>query len=313
MKRVFICLIILLLAVVPVAARTVELTLHPAKASKPAQKYQLLPKPEEQSDSDASPLYKKAIESLPKNLQISQWVKTPLDELPRKQVQSALQQFKPALQLLEQAAKCKQCGWPDVEAGTIPGNLRESRKIAYILALQGRLQIAEGKYEQAIDTIQTGLSMAQHLGEAPALTQGLVGIAISALMLRPVEDLVQLPNAPNLYWALKSLPKPLVDLTKQIELEMPNLKKRVRLLMNRLDRHVTALQCIEALRIYAAAHDGKFPNALSDITEVPIPSGPATKKPFVYQRTGSKAVLEAPAPKGATAKDVIRYELKLKE
>jgi len=39
MKRTLICLVILLLAAVPANARTVELTIYPAKAPKPAQKY----------------------------------------------------------------------------------------------------------------------------------------------------------------------------------------------------------------------------------------------------------------------------------
>ena len=56
MKYIIICLIILL-AVVPTEARTVELTLRPAKSLKPEQKYQLLAKADEQSNADAAPLF----------------------------------------------------------------------------------------------------------------------------------------------------------------------------------------------------------------------------------------------------------------
>ena len=100
---------------------------------------------------------------------------------------------------------------------------------------------------------------------------------------------------------------------EQIELEMPEVRKKIRLLMNRLDRHFAALQCVEALRLYAASHDGKFPNNLTEITEVAIPDDPVTKKPFIYHRTGFQAVLEGPIPEGGTDKDAIQYELKLKE
>jgi hypothetical protein len=175
--------------------------------------------------------------------------------------------------------------------------------------------------------MQTGLAMARHLGEAPNLNQGLFGLAIGAVMLNQMEALVQAPDAPNLYRALQELPKPLVDLTKTMELEIANLRKynfllrrqfekqlkpahdRVRLTMNRLDRHVAALQCVEALRLYAGAHKDKFPNTLTEITKIPIPNDPVTQKPFVYSRTGSKAVVEAPAPKGAKPKDAMRYDL----
>jgi tetratricopeptide (TPR) repeat protein len=316
MKRVFICIIILLPAAVPVDGLTVELTLHPAKAPEPAQKYQLLPKAEEQTDADAAPLYEKALQALPKNFQIdqiSQWLKTPPAKLPRQQVQSTLQHFKPTLQFLEQAAKCKQCDWPYLDDDTWSQNLREYRTLAFFLALQVRVQIAQGQYDKAIGTVQTGFAMVMHLSKAPTLAWGSVGLAISELICRQLELFVQRPDAPNLYLALRGLPQPFIDLTEQLEMDDSGTGEKMRSLMNRSNRRVVALQCVEALRLYAAAHDGKFPKELSSITEVPVPSDPVMQKPFVYRCTGPNAVLEAPAPKGATEREAIRYELKLKE
>ena len=349
MRRVFVCLVTVLFVAVPAAAqpreekgRTIKLTLHPAKTPRPRNKYRLLPKPDQQSDLDAVPLYQKAAKSLPKDSQrdqkIRQWLKTPLDKLPRKQVASTLQRLKPAIQLVEQAGKCKQCSWPAIKKDFDARieHLSEYRLLAFTLALQARLQITQGQYDRAVGTIQTGFAMARHMSEGPAITQGLVGVAIASIMLNQVEALIQVHEAPNLYWALKNLPKPLVDLTKQMENELavlrssprarynPLLRKqfekqlkpahdRVRLLMKRLDRNVAMLQCVEALRLYAAVHNGKFPGALTEITKIPIPDDPVTQKPFVYRRTGLEAVLEAPAPKGATAKDAMRYQLTLKE
>src|SRR5262249_60322398 len=37
----------------------------------------------------------------------------------------------------------------------------------------------------------------------------------------------------------------------------------------RLERNLSALRVVEALRMYAAAHDGKLPDKLSDVTEGP--------------------------------------------
>jgi hypothetical protein len=126
----------------------------------------------------------------------------------------------------------------------------------------------------------------------------------------------------------------LVDLNKPIAVETANLRanrqynvftrmmmerqlrpayERVRLIMNRLDRHIAALQCIEALRLYAGANQGNFPDALADIAQAPLPNDPVTQKPFVYSRTGSEAVLKGPAPKGADAKEAIGYKLKFKK
>jgi len=334
MKRTLVYLIILCLGADVLMAEPIKLTLYPAKAPEPKNKYQLLLKDSERSDSDAVPLYNKAVQSLPKDFQkdqISQWVRGPLNELPQKQAQAMLQQLKSTLQLVQQAAKCKQCNWPDMESGEMPTDLGVYRHIADVVALQARLQIAQGKYDLAINNIQTGFTMSRQLVEDSTLVQGLLGIAVGGRMCGQIEAFIQSSEAPNLYWALQDLPKPLVDITKTIELEISNLKQyniilrkqfeeqlkpaheRIRLLMNRLDRHLTALQCIETLRFYAASHNGKFPNQINDIDEVPVPNDPVTQKPFAYSRTGSKAVLEGPVPKGGTDRDAIRYELNLKE
>ncbi len=316
MKRTFSCLIILLPAVVLVDGRTVEMTLHPAKAPEPAQKYLLLPKGEEQTDADAMPLYEEAAQLLPEDFQtdqISQWLKTSPSKLPRRQVQSTLQQFKPILQLLEQAAKRKQCDWPYMDDDTISQDMRKHRRLVFFLALQIHFQIAEGQFDKAVGTVQTGLAMAKHLGEGPTLIHGLFGVGIGGVIVGRLEQFVQRPDAPNLYWALQALPRPFIDLTERSEFQDPDTRERVHLLMNRLDRHVAALQCVEALRLYAAAHEGIFPEELSKITEVHVASDPVMQEPFAYRRTGSGAVLEAPAPEGASERDAIRYELSLKE
>lgn len=340
MKRMLACFVILFLIMVAADASAretgpVELTLHPAKAPKPMEKYQLLPKPDQQSDSDAVPLYEKAAQSLPRDLnteQVRQWLDTPLKELPVNEVRSVLKALKPTLEVIEQASRCKNCKWPPVKPGTFPANQREYRTLAFSLALQARFQIAQGRYDKAIGTMQTGLTMARHLAEGTTLMQGMEATAFASFMLKQAEQLIQAHDAPNLYSALKSLPKPLIDLNKQMELEIANLKKyknpltrkklqdilkpahhRVRVLMKKLDRRIAALQCVEALRLYAAAHNGKFPNELSNITEVSIPDDPGTQKPFTYRLVGAQAFVEAPAPKGGRPEDAMQYKLTLKE
>ena len=62
----------------------------------------------------------------------------------------------------------------------------------------------------------------------------------------------------------------------------------------RLERRIGLLRLVEALRIHAAAHAGKLPEALSQVTEVPIPDDPATGHPFEYRRDGASAVIPTP-------------------
>ena len=86
-----------------------------------------------------------------------------------------------------------------------------------------------------------------------------------------------------------------------------------RLAAVRVDRQLDALQCIEAIRMYAASHDGVFPQSLDAMTDAPPPLDPATGKPFDYKVNGTSATLTAPLPDGAPDHwtYLIRYELKL--
>jgi hypothetical protein len=52
------------------------------------------------------------------------------------------------------------------------------------------------------------------MGEHPTLITGLVGVAIAQMGCNLLEELVQQPGAPNLYWALTGLPAQLVDMRR---------------------------------------------------------------------------------------------------
>jgi hypothetical protein len=83
----------------------------------------------------------------------------------------------------------------------------------------------------------------------------------------------------------------------------------------RLDRRIAALRCVEAVRLYAAAHDGKLPPSLADIKEVPIPTDPMTGKSFDYKVDGDTFTLSAGPPAGdaATSYNTLAYEVTLRK
>jgi hypothetical protein len=79
----------------------------------------------------------------------------------------------------------------------------------------------------------------------------------------------------------------------------------------RNDRDLAALQACEAIRLYAAAHDGRLPERLSDM-DVPVPANPITGQPFAYRRTGETAVLEVSGfPGDAQRWRSFQYEIKI--
>src|SRR5262249_23663796 len=78
---------------------------------------------------------------------------------------------------------------------------------------------------------------------------------------------------------------------------VPALKK-VRHAQGRLEQRFALLRCVEALRMYAAEHEGKLPEKLSDVP-VPVPPDPFTGKPFRYQLDGGTAHLRGTPPRGS--------------
>ena len=54
------------------------------------------------------------------------------------------------------------------------------------------------------------------------------------------------------------------------------------------------IRVIEAVRHYAATHDGMFPDKLEDITDIPVPLDPLTDKAFVWKVKGGQATLSPP-------------------
>jgi hypothetical protein len=81
----------------------------------------------------------------------------------------------------------------------------------------------------------------------------------------------------------------------------------------RQERSLAALQVVEALRIYAAAHESRLPDKLDDVTEVPIPNDPGTGKPFEYSREGETATLISKVPNDPIPNNGVRYRVNIRK
>ena len=80
-----------------------------------------------------------------------------------------------------------------------------------------RAEVALGRFDDALRTAKTMFAMSRHLGEHPTFIGNLVGIAIANTAIGPLEEMLEQPGCPNLYWALTNLPNPLVSLDKGME------------------------------------------------------------------------------------------------
>lgn len=82
---------------------------------------------------------------------------------------------------------------------------------------------------------------------------------------------------------------------QQSDYTVPSLL-RWRYVLSKVDRQIAMLRTIEALRDYAARHDGHPPARLDLITDLPVPPDPITGKPFDYAVTVQTVQLEALTP-----------------
>ena len=78
--------------------------------------------------------------------------------------------------------------------------------------------------------------------------------------------------------------------------------------MTRTERRLAALRAVEAIRMHAAAHDGKLPKSLGEISDVPVPVNPFTGQAFPYRLVGDTAVLAAGGPEQSRPRE---YRIRL--
>jgi hypothetical protein len=236
MNRLFVAAVALalssavMLAAGPEQPKPRQLTLTPAKVSPSALKYCLLPEPIEQRPGNAVEHYKKARalvrEKLPRDLRDkpNEWEDLPLDKLPRKEVRAWLKHVEGAIREAEAGALCQSCDWGrlqphrgDGSRTAVPFVADIYTEVPSLLLLRLRLEMSEGRPDLALRTARTALAIARHLAECPAILPSYFGIGLASHVCDALEEYVTLPGAPNLYWALRDLPRPFVDLRKSFQ------------------------------------------------------------------------------------------------
>lgn len=208
----------------------VKVVLHPAKEAKPALKYQLLPPFKEWIQGNAAVYYGKVTAeetfffgSSKIREQIHEWEETPLAKLRDPSVQVRLGQA--SLDNLRRGARCTSCDWQlpihEVEFYSIMlGEIQQTRQFARILHAKARIHIARGEFNDAIETLQTCYGLAGHVSKGATIIGGLVAAAIASMTSAGTLEFIQQREAPNLYWALTMLPRPMIDLRECMQTEM---------------------------------------------------------------------------------------------
>jgi hypothetical protein len=135
------------------------------------------------------------------------------DELTAQDRQRVAELFAPVMKELLSASRCSACRWKHKirEEGMrakLP-YLSDMRLMARAVGMTIRQRAISGDFDGALSGLQVGLAMARHLENDAVTIQALVAVSIDRLMLDELEQLIQQPGSPNLYWALTTLPRPM--------------------------------------------------------------------------------------------------------
>jgi hypothetical protein len=208
-----------------------KFTISPTAAAVPALRYQLLPPLRETTPGNAALLYYRAFSpEWSHTIRGNKDLQAKVDDIGDKSPAEvkAISDFGfvrgwGMLKEVDRAARRSYCDWeltPRVREDGIwllLPDVQALREFAKYLRLRAKLELADQKFDEAAYTLQTGLQLGRHAAHAPTLIQALVGAAITAVMCQEVEDWVQIPGSPNLYWALTDLPTPYIDLRMPLQ------------------------------------------------------------------------------------------------
>jgi thiol-disulfide isomerase/thioredoxin len=211
-----------------------EFVVPPAPAPVPAMRYALLPLDPDRTPGDAAPIYLR-LRSSRKNGEMdlreasskaTEWLRQPLRDLPTHDATVLLERWSDQLRQIEFASKRRTCDWnytiPEQGEQLIMVRLDSAFEMvswSTLLALKARVEISERRYDDALQSIANGLAFNHHVAEGPFLMHPSIGVAGSLLMLDRIDELITLPGAPNLYWALTALPRPLINFRSAMENE----------------------------------------------------------------------------------------------
>jgi len=279
-----------------------KLNLKAAAAPVPALKYRLLPEVRDLQPGNALICYMRALNpefypSAARGKQLQELDKLrelPFDEFKKtKKPGFGLPQL--ALEEVDRGARREYCDWEmlarlrkDGFSTPVP-DVQIMRQFAFFLGYRARLELSKGEFDKAAYTVQTILALSRHLAEAPVLINELVGMALASIGLDQVEDFIQQPDAPNLYWALTGLPRPFIDIRKGLEGEKMMLEAEFPELI-KLDRQPLSAEQFKRLAnigsnpnlMFKGTRDATFPEKLDLVGRV-VQQYPAARKALIDQ------------------------------
>lgn len=211
----------------------IPITITPAAAPKPLSRYYLTPQYTDTQPGNRVPGFMKAFAeqrnffAKEPSEQREKWNQMPLADLPlddikasgcvgglayRKTPHAFTEGAGRPLGDVDEAARLLTSDWQIWfnlrlnGVGTLLPEVQGMRELASVLKVRMRYEIRTGDFEKAAYSARTFYGLASSFETHPTLIALLVGIAIETIGLNAVEEMIQQPGCPNLYWSLTELP-----------------------------------------------------------------------------------------------------------
>ncbi|MDE2506087.1 MAG: hypothetical protein KGM43_02640 [Planctomycetota bacterium] len=209
------------------------LNVTPTPTANPAFRYRLLTLSADRKPGNAAPVYLRVFwsdKAAEVNAAINKafdGLSAPAAQFPIDDARKLINEMRFKLEQLKFGSERELCDWgytlreqaEDSVAIMLP-DAQQARVMLRLLCIKAYVDVLDHKYDDALASIRVGFDFSRHVGSGPFLINGLVGIfCFFEMTTHALEPLIAAPNAPNLYWALTALPRPLIPFRDQTELE----------------------------------------------------------------------------------------------
>lgn len=222
----------------PPKATVIELRLTASALPTPALKYRLLPRFIDKSPGNAAPVYLRAMQYMAESQTLvpetyekfTRGLSLSPNELRADgAARQVVQNFQKPYELIAMGARKEHADWESLihenkDIFTIPlPHIQAARHVVRLVALKARLEMADGQFDQAVDTLSVATALCRHVSKEPFLIANLSARSGFSLVLNTIEWGMALPGSQNLYWALTSLPQPLLEWYDAADVETDNI------------------------------------------------------------------------------------------
>lgn len=138
--------------------------------------------------------------------------------------------------------------------------VQKLRELGNVLRLRMRGEVKDGEFYRVTVTAKTMFGLAKMLEQHPTLIGNLVGIAIASMAVHGLEEAIQQPGCPNLFWSFTDLPHPFFDLRYGLAGERTFLEKGQFADLKKPTRALSTQEVNDHLKtmteMFAMAHEG---------------------------------------------------------